>query len=78
MYQLVIDPALCGGCGSCETALPDLLGKIINHRLLISHTNLHTHHAEIKRAIKSCCMDALTIEEVTECHAQKEAGNGSV
>lgn len=67
MHRLVIDQTLCSECGSCEEVLPELLGKITDHRLLISRTNLHTHHAEIHRAIDSCRMDAITLEEVSQC-----------
>ena len=67
MYQLVIDPLLCGECGSCEEALPGLRKKMAANRLLLSPANAERHHVDIQRAIDSCRMDALTIEEVTEC-----------
>ncbi|GEM_PF-3164006 len=64
MFQLTIDNDRCVGCGNCEAALPNLLGKFSVGRLLISAANANRHRAEIQRALSSCRPDALTLEEV--------------
>lgn len=64
MRQLTIDPALCSRCGACETVLPGLLEKSDGGRLLVSACNMAAHGAEIARAVDTCRMGALTVEEV--------------
>lgn len=61
MHQLTIDENLCVRCGNCEAILPGVLGNL---PLLISPANLREHGPEIRRAVASCHLEALTLEEV--------------
>jgi len=63
-YVLIREPGRCVECGNCEANLPGLEQAMINHRLLISATHLAANRPAIDRALKSCHLDALTLEVV--------------
>lgn len=66
MLRLVVDEALCVGCGNCEAWLPKLLKTIRRGSLLISELNPDVDHGAIQRAVDGCFLEALSLETIND------------